>query len=174
MAWIYLASFIKYNQSKGIDCFQSDLFNLNLNKKFDFLTGLHTIFAFVNFKEILTNYLKLLNKGGYLIIDVVNLHMYDDFSMAKRDDHLVQVNGMKLEEIYTFLDNNCEVCEIINHDFFRQRKNDILEGKAVTQLIEKLKKFSMEILNVIYFKLYLFKLFDLLQNKKGLILIVNS
>ena len=72
------SGFIKYNQSKGIDCFQSDLFNLNLNKKFDFLTGLHTIFAFVNFKEILTNYLKLLNKED-TTIDVVNLHMYDDF-----------------------------------------------------------------------------------------------
>ena len=42
-------------------------------------------------------------------------------SMAKRDDHLVQVNGIR-RDLYFFKSNNCEVCEIINHDFFDSEK----------------------------------------------------
>ncbi len=58
------SSFLEHNQEKGINCIQGDLFKMDLDEKFDFVTSLHTIFAFDDFRKILSNYISVLNRGG--------------------------------------------------------------------------------------------------------------
>ena len=158
--------FLNHNISKGITCIKRDLFMMNLDNKFDFVTGLQTIFAFDDFKKILSNYIEILNEGGYLVTDIINLHMYDDFSMNNRPDHSVNVNGMKLEEIYSFFaSHNCEVCEVIKHDYFDSAKM-LYWRNSGNRVIKKVKHLIWKTLNLFYFKLNLFSLFDIFQNKK--------
>lgn len=158
-------SFLEYNRKKGIHCIKGDLSKIDLQERFDLVTSLHTIFAFNDFKTILSNYIKILNEGGYLIVDIVNLQVFDNFSTSKIIDNSVDINGMKREEVYAFFNNlNCDVLEIIPHDYYDSHKVLFWRNSGGT-ITRKLKKLSWNILNVLYFKLKLFDLFELFEKK---------
>jgi SAM-dependent methyltransferase len=159
-------TFIELNRNRGIPCFKKDLLKMNMDERFDFITSLHTTFAFNDFRKILSNYIEILHEGGYLIVDIVNLHMYENFSVDNRSDDSVDVNGMKLEDIYSFFaSQNCDVCEVINHDYFDCDKI-IYWRNSGSRVTKKIKHLMWKILNIFYFKLNLFNLFDLFQAKK--------
>ncbi len=160
-------NFLKYNEKKGIKCFEGDLFKMDLEKKFDLVTSLHTVFAFNDFRKILSNYINILASGGYLIVDIINLHLYENFSLKNKIDKKVDVNGMTLDQIHSFFSsNNCNVIEAIPHDFFDSEKILYWRLKKGSDRQIKKKKIFWKFLNQIYFKAHLFYFFDLFEDKE--------
>jgi ubiquinone/menaquinone biosynthesis C-methylase UbiE len=160
-------SFIEWNNNKGIECFKGDLFELNIDKKFDIITSMHTIFAFKDFKKILNNYTKLLEKNGYLIVDIVNNDLYNKFPFDKKHDKSIDsINGMTLDEIELFFNElNCDLIELIPHDYFDSEY--VLDWKySGNYLVKKVKNLIWRVANKLYFKLNLFPLFDLLEDRE--------
>lgn len=116
--------FLEYNRKKGIQCVKGDLFEFGdcFSNQFDFVTSLHTIPAFLEFRKILEGFVNSLRSGGILIVDLVNkLHSEKapDLLPLLVDDPDKYPKGMDRDEIWQFFEGfDCEILEIRPHDFW--------------------------------------------------------
>lgn len=103
------ASYVRENLN--IDCFSD---NTELKQKFDVIVLHHVLEHVLSPKEFLKSYLKFLNKGGYLIIEVPNLNnpivtLYNSNSFKNfwyQEPHLYYFNKYSLGNILKTLTNS--------------------------------------------------------------------
>lgn len=145
--------------------FHGDLFKFELYKKFDLITCNNVLFAFENFNTILINLINHLNQDGIIIFDVVNKTLYEE--QIKSTENQKKSKGWNKSDAIEFCNkHNCDILEIIPHDYFDNEY--ILNWKKKgNSFKKKIKSFSWKILNKLYFTLNLFFLFDFLENKKN-------
>jgi len=161
--------FLEYNRSQGIPCEKGDLFEFGekYQDEFDLITSLHSIFAFQEYKSILSGFVGGLKPGGLLIVDITNKRHSNETQEIKEtifEDAADYPDGMTREEIHDFFEaNNCDVMEILPNDywdnyfFFNWR---YLQGNRLTKWV---KKHLWNILNFMYFRLSLIKFFRRLE-----------
>ena len=161
--------FIEFNRSLGIPCEKGDLFEFGekYQDKFDLITSLHSIFAFQEYKSILNGFVGGLKPGGILIVDITNkLHSNETHEIKESifEDAAEYPDGMAREEIYEFFEaNDCEVLEIQLHDFWDNYFFFNWRYIQGTRLMKWVKKHLWNILNIMYFRLPLFRFFRRLE-----------
>ncbi len=117
-------SFIEYNKKRGIPCVKGDIFSFGeqFSDEFDFITSLHTIFAFIDYQKILVDFVKALKVGGMLVVDLTNKphsQYAPDLKPLLVNDPSKYPDGMTRKEINQFFDeHDCDVLEIQPHDFW--------------------------------------------------------
>jgi hypothetical protein len=151
-------SFLEYNRRLGIDCQKGDLFEFGdkFKEDFDFITSLHSIFAFPDYRSILVGFIHGLKPGGILIVDITNKRHSDATGDIKNlifEDAVFYPEGMTRDEINEFFGSRqCEVLEILRNDFwdnyffFNWR---YIQGNRLTKW---LKKNIWNVVNFLYFR----------------------
>lgn len=152
--------------------FHGDLFNFELYKKFDLITCNNVLFAFENFNSILINLINHLNQDGIIIFDVVNKTIYEELNQSAENQK--KSKGWNKSDAIEFCNKyNCEIIEIIPHDYFDNEY--ILNWKKKGNSFEKkIKTFFWKVLNKLYFNLNLFFLFDFFEKKEKNIKFFNK
>ena len=144
--------------------FHGDLFNFELNKKFDLITCNNVLFAFENFNLILINLINHLNQNGIIIFDVVNKAMYENLNQFT-ENHKKSKGWNKSDAIEFCNKHECDILEITPHDYFDNEY--ILNWKKRGNLLKKkIKSFFWRVINKLYFLFNLFFLFDFFENTK--------
>lgn len=150
--------FVEYNNKRGIKTVQGDLFNIPFKEQFDIVTCMHTLFAFNEFRTILKGLVSALKKNGILIVDIVN-RSHIEASNPVCGEYPYQ-SAVSREEITAFFDSiDCDVLEIVPHDFYDNRF--ILHWRNANNIAVKAVKKALYIfLNVLYFKLGMKRFFE--------------
>ena len=164
----YSQSFLSFSKDRlGLEnsnVFQGDIFNIDLERKFDLITCNNMLFAFENFDVIISKLINNLKKNGILICDVVNKDMYERYNSNVAEKRM-NSKGWNKSDILKFCNlNNCEIVDIIPHDYYDNEYvlNWKREGNIFTK---KMKSVFWKVLNKVYFKFYLFNLFNMLEDK---------
>lgn len=157
--------FLDFNRKRGINCVKGDIFEFGntFPATFDFVTSLHTIFAFKEYQNILQGFVKSLKGGGILVVDIVNKEHATSWANVKAlilKDVTEYSDGMSRDEIESFFGAlECDVLEIQAHDYWDNYA--ILQwrhyrGNLITK---KLKKYFWKVINFLYFKFHLYRIF---------------
>jgi hypothetical protein len=167
----YSEVFLKFSSErlkiKDTNIFQGDIFALNLGKKFDLITCNNMLFAFEKFDLIIENLINHLGSNGILICDVVNRNMYKN-SIVPHNKEMKKSNGWDENDIIKFCQkNNCELIEVIAHDYFDNEYVISWRFKG-NKFTKKLKSLLWIIVNKLYFKLHLYNFFHALEDKNNL------
>ena len=167
----YSEVFLKFSSERlnirKDNIFQGDIFELNLDKKFDLITCNNMLFAFEKFNLIVEKLTTHLETNGILICDVVNKNMYENLDIPYNET-MKKSKGWNEDDILNFCEqNNCELIEVIAHDYFDNEY--ILSWRfSGNKFYKKLKGLFWRIINKVYFKLHLYNFFHTLEDKSNL------
>ena len=156
--------FIRYNTNRGINCIKADLFDLQFKNEFDFVTCLHTISGLEDSKMVIKNLIDSLKSGGILIIDIKN--KANVLLNNKKFRKYEWGDGMSRSEIVDFFKlNKCHILSIKCHDYYDNIPftNWIRTGSPI---VRKLKRIQMKVINILYFRLFLYWLFNLWEKTR--------
>jgi SAM-dependent methyltransferase len=147
--------------------FHGDLFDISLERSFDFITCNNTLFAFEDFEYVVSKLCSLLSSGGIIVFDVVNRTLYDQLPFESSDP-MRKSKGWLVDDVPKFAEKSgMDVLQIIPHDYYdneyflRWRRRGGFFQKKVRDAL-------WHIVNRCYFGLQLFQLFDLFENRRKL------